>query len=168
MASGDRSSYNYLALAAVAAQPPLAHPKSHGREGGIIELQGFQQRISKAERISVVDGGAVVRKAYDGVRGKVHRQEVHSFAFKNIEVLLKERPALPSQAGQAGQAGQPVQETQVAPSHGQKRISDLVISCTNLCPRSDLLAPFSSKSIALTGEIPAKPALQADSIVRAS
>ncbi|RSL82930.1 hypothetical protein CEP52_016845 [Fusarium oligoseptatum] len=60
MANGGRSSYNYLAIIAVAAQLPPAHLKPHGREGGVTELQGFQQRISKAERRAVIGGIAVV------------------------------------------------------------------------------------------------------------
>jgi NADH dehydrogenase FAD-containing subunit len=58
MASGNRLSYDYLVIATGAAQSPPARLKSRDREGGITELQGFQQRISKAERIAVVGGGA--------------------------------------------------------------------------------------------------------------
>jgi NADH dehydrogenase FAD-containing subunit len=143
MASGNRLSYDYLVIATGAAQPPPARLKSHDREGCITELQGFQQRISKAERIAVVGGGAVgveliteIREKYPDKKltlihsrdqllprfgAKLHEFVISALRAKNIEVLLKERPALPPQSGQA------VGETQIALSNGEKRIWDLIV-----------------------------------------
>ncbi|KAI8686661.1 hypothetical protein LRP88_13090 [Fusarium phalaenopsidis] len=178
MAGGNRLSYDYLVIATGAAQPPPARLKSRDREGCITELQGFQQRISKADRIAVVGGGAVgveliteIREKYPDKKltlihsrdqllprfgAKLHEFVLSALRAKNIEVLLKERPALPAQSGQA------VGETQIALSTGEKRIWDLIIPCTGLRPRSDLLATYSPKSIASTGEILVKPTLQVD------
>ncbi|RMJ16281.1 hypothetical protein CDV36_004036 [Fusarium kuroshium] len=178
MASGNRLRYDYLVIATGAAQPPPARLNSRDREGCITELQGFQQRISKAERIAVVGGGAVgveliteIREKYPDKQltlihsrdqllprfgAKLHELVLSTLRAKNIEVLLKERPVLPAQSGQA------VKETQISLSNGEKRIWDLIIPCTGLRPRSDLLATYSLKSIASTGEILVKPTLQVD------
>jgi NADH dehydrogenase FAD-containing subunit len=52
---------------------------------------------------------------------KLHEFVISALRAKNIEVLLKERPALPPQSGQA------VGETQIALSNGEKRIWDLIV-----------------------------------------
>ncbi|KAM0426411.1 hypothetical protein ACHAPT_008458 [Fusarium lateritium] len=178
MASGNRLSYDYLVIATGAAQPPPARLNSRDREGGITELQGFQQRISKAERIAVIGGGAVgveliteIREKYPDKKltllhsrdqllprfgAKLHELVLSTLRAKDIEVLLRERPALPEQAGQT------VKETQMTLSSGETRTWDMVIPCTGLRPRSDLLAAYSPKSIASTGEIAVKPTLQVD------
>ncbi|KAF5012631.1 hypothetical protein FDECE_1323 [Fusarium decemcellulare] len=178
LGSGHDLSYDYLVLATGAAQPPPARLLSQDRTDAISELQGFQQRISGAERIAVVGGGAVgvelvseIRDKYPNKKlsllhsrdqllprfgSKLHEWVMPALEEKKIEVLMGERPSLPPRAGEA------VRETSLTLASGETRTWDLVIPCTGLRPRSGILAEYSPKSIAQNGEIIVKPTLQID------
>ncbi|KAM0548743.1 hypothetical protein ACHAPJ_009739 [Fusarium lateritium] len=176
--SGASVPYEYLVIATGAAQPPPARLFARTKLDGIEELQGFQQRIEKADEIAVVGGGAVgvelateIKEKYPEKKislihsrnqllprfgAKLHEYVLSALQNQDIEVLLGEKPAYPSDAGQA------VRETPLSLANGEERSWDLVIPCTGLRPRSDLLAAHSPKSIASSGEITVKPTLQVD------
>ncbi|KAL4728108.1 hypothetical protein ACLX1H_004842 [Fusarium chlamydosporum] len=159
-----------------AAQPPPARLLAKDRPDAIEELRGFQQRISKADRVAVIGGGAVgvelvteIRAKYPDKRitlihsrhhllprfgVKLHEHVLETLRKQGIEVLLCEKPAYPSDAGQR------VQETSLTFADGETRTWDLVIPCTGLRPRSELLSVHSPKSIAPNGEVIVGPTLQ--------
>ncbi|KAH7183587.1 uncharacterized protein B0J16DRAFT_290217 [Fusarium flagelliforme] len=175
-AGGASLPYDYLIIATGAAQPPPGRLFARTKEDGIEELKGFQQRIGKADRVAVIGGGAVGVELVTEIREKYPEKKVtlihsrqhllprfgprlHDHVLKtlekhDIEVLLGERPAYPSDAGQH------VQETNLPLASGEIRTWDLVIPCTGLRPRSELLAEYSPKSIATNGEILVGPTLQ--------
>ncbi|KAF4964254.1 hypothetical protein FSARC_7808 [Fusarium sarcochroum] len=174
--SGASLAYDYLIIATGAAQPPPARLFARTKIDGIEELQGFQQRIVKADQIAVIGGGAVgvelateIKEKYPDKKvtlihsrdqllprfgAKLHEYVLTVLQNQDIEVLLGEKPDFPSDAGQA------VRETTLTLANGEERTWDLVIPCTGLRPRSDLLATHSPKSIASSGEITVKPTLQ--------
>lgn len=154
LAGGSQLKYEYLILATGAAQPPPTRLQASTRREAIAELQGFQHRISKAERVAVVGGGAAGIELVTEIRAMhpdkklslVHSRvqllprfgpKLHSFVTNalrgmDIDVILAERPVLPDQAGKV------VEETRVTLSTGETRIWDLVVcisACVpNLCP----------------------------------
>ncbi|KAJ4138745.1 hypothetical protein NW768_002617 [Fusarium equiseti] len=172
--------YEYLVIATGAAQPPPGRLFANTKEDAIEELKGFQQRISKADRVAVIGGGAVGVELVTEMREKYPKKKVtlihsrqhllprfgprlHDLVLKtlqkqDIEVLLGERPVYPSDAGQY------VKETSLTLANGETRTWDLVIPCTGLRPRSELLAEYSPKSIASSGEILVGPTLQVEQL----
>lgn len=141
--SGMSLAYEYLILATGAAQPPPARLLAKDRPDAIEELRGFQQRISKADRVAVIGGGAVgvelvteIRAKYPDKRitlihsrhhllprfgVKLHEHVLETLRKQGIEVLLCEKPAYPSDAGQR------VQETSLTFADGETRTWDLVV-----------------------------------------
>ncbi|KAL6915109.1 hypothetical protein ACHAPO_010290 [Fusarium lateritium] len=179
-AGGTSLPYEYLIVATGAAQPPPARLVARNKQGGIEEFRGYQQRIAKADRIAVIGGGAVgielvteIREKYPGKEvtlihsrqqllprfgPKLHERVMETLKKQNIEVLLGERPSYPNNAGQS------VQETSLTLADGKERTWDLVIPCTGLRPRSELLSQYSPKSIASNGEILVGPTLQVENV----
>ncbi|KAK6703591.1 hypothetical protein SNK04_013519 [Fusarium graminearum] len=179
-ASGNSLPYEYLIVATGAAQPPPARLVAKNKSDGIEELKGFQQRIGKADRVAVIGGGAVgielvteIRERYPDKEvtlihsrqqllprfgPKLHDHVMTTLKKQNIEVLLGERPPYPDDAGQS------VQETSLTLADGKERTWDLVIPCTGLRPRSELLAGYSPESIAPNGEILVGPTLQVENL----
>ncbi|RBR15622.1 uncharacterized protein FIESC28_07263 [Fusarium coffeatum] len=175
-AGGVSLPYEYLIIATGAAQPPPGRLIADTKEDGIKELKGYQQRIEKADRVAVIGGGAVgvelvteIKERYPDKQvtlihsrehllprfgPKLHERVLETLQKQEIEVLLGERPAYPSDAGQL------VQETSLKVATGETRTWDLVIPCTGLRPRSELLSEYSPKSIAPNGEILVGPTLQ--------
>lgn len=158
LAGGSQLKYDYLVLATGAAQPPPTRLQSTSRDKAIAELQGFQQRISQAERVAVVGGGAAGIELVTEIRARypdkkislVHSRhqllprfgpKLHSFVVDvlrgmDIDVILGERPVLPAQAGTV------IEETQVTLSTGETKVWDLVVRLTAYmarCIRSLLL-----------------------------
>ncbi|KAL6410992.1 hypothetical protein AUP68_07425 [Ilyonectria robusta] len=143
LAGGSQLKYDYLVLATGAAQPPPTRLQSTSRDKAIAELQGFQQRISQAERVAVVGGGAAGIELVTEIRARypdkkislVHSRhqllprfgpKLHSFVVDvlrgmDIDVILGERPVLPAQAGTV------IEETQVTLSTGETKVWDLVV-----------------------------------------
>ncbi|RGP63902.1 hypothetical protein FSPOR_8229 [Fusarium sporotrichioides] len=179
-ASGSSLPFEYLIIATGAAQPPPARLLAKNKNDGIEEFRGFQQRISKAGKVAVVGGGAVgielvteIREKYPDKQvtlihsreqllprfgPKLHAHVMATLKKQNIEVLLGERPSYPSDAGKR------VQETNLTLANGKERTWDLVIPCTGLRPRSELLTEYSPKSIASSGEIMVGPTLQVENL----
>ncbi|KAF9773107.1 hypothetical protein IL306_009150 [Fusarium sp. DS 682] len=163
-AGGISLPYDYVVIATGAAQPPPARLNARVKDDAIEELHGFQQRIAKADRIAVIGAGAVgielsteIKEKYPTKSvtlvhsrqqllprfgHKLHEHVLPALQNKGIEVRLGERPDFPKDAGQS------VQETNLTFSNGETKTFDLVIPCTGLRPRSDLLATYSPKSIA--------------------
>ncbi|KAI7767482.1 hypothetical protein LZL87_010810 [Fusarium oxysporum] len=172
--------YDYLVIATGAAQPPPARLNARIKEDAIEELRGFQQRVAKADKIAVIGAGAVgvelsteIKEEYPNKKvtlihsrqqllprfgQKLHDHVISALKSQDIEVRLGERPVFPSDAGQSGQ------ETSLTFSNGENKTFDLVIPCTGLRPRSDILATYSPKSIASNGEILVKPTLQVQNL----
>ncbi|KAF4442953.1 hypothetical protein F53441_11597 [Fusarium austroafricanum] len=173
---GVSVAYDYLVIATGAAQPAPARLLARSKDDGIEELRGFQQRIEKAKSVAVIGGGAVgvelvteIKEKYPDRQvtlihsrdqllprfgPKLHEHVVSVLRSQDIEVILGERPAFENDAGQS------VRETNLMFATGETKSFDLVIPCTGLRPRSELLAPYSPKSIASSGEILVGPTLQ--------
>ncbi|WZH46776.1 Apoptosis-inducing factor [Fusarium acuminatum] len=172
--------YDYLVVATGASQPPPARLRACEKDDSIVELQELQQRIEKASRIAVVGGGAVGVELATDMKDrypdkhvtlihsrkqllprfgpKLHEHVSAKLAEQGIEVLLGEKPTLPDDAGQI------VRETNLKFTNGETKTFDLVIPCTGFRPHSNLLATYSPKSIASSGEIKVKQTLQVDSL----
>jgi NADH dehydrogenase FAD-containing subunit len=142
-ASGTSLPYDYLIVATGAAQPPPARLAAKNKRDGIQELRGFQSRISMADRVAVIGAGAVgvelvteIREKYPDKKvtlihsrqqllprfgPKLHEHVLATLQKQNIEVLLGEKPAYPSDAGQS------VQETTLVLANGATRTWDLVV-----------------------------------------
>ncbi|KAF5667181.1 apoptosis-inducing factor [Fusarium heterosporum] len=172
--------YEYLVISTGADQPTPARLHARSKDDAIEELRGFQDRITNADRIAVIGGGAVGIELATEAKArhpektitlihsrqqllprfgpKLHGHVLAELQSQGIEVLLGERPAYPSDAGQA------VQETVLTFANGETKTFDLVIPCIGQRPRSDLLKSYSPKSIADSGEIRVKPTLQVDNL----
>ncbi|KAF7556955.1 hypothetical protein G7Z17_g1010 [Cylindrodendrum hubeiense] len=173
---GTKLDYDYLAIATGAAQPPPARIDAPGREEGIATLTGYQQRIQRADRIAVVGGGAVgvelaseIKEQYPEKKvtlihsrdrllprfdAKVHDYVAKALVQMEIEVIFNERPTVPADAGMT------TKKTSMKFSNGPERVFDLVIPCTGLRPRSEMLLHHAPQSIASNGEILVNPTLQ--------
>ncbi|KAM0354869.1 hypothetical protein ACHAPU_000705 [Fusarium lateritium] len=172
--------YDYLVISTGAEQPAPARLHATSKDNAIGELRGFQQRITNADRIAVIGGGAVGIELATEIKArhpdkdvtlihsgqqllprfgpKLHDHVLAALQSQGIEVLLGERPTFSSNAGQI------VEETILAFANGETRKFDLVIPCIGQRPRSDLLKSYSPKSIAHNGEIKVKPTLQVDNL----
>ena len=142
-AGGLSLPYEYLIIATGAAQPPPGRLVANTKEDGIEELRGFQQRINDAGRVAIIGGGAVgvelvteIKERYPDKQvtliqsrqhllprfgPKLHGRVLETLQKQDIEVLLGERPAYPSDAGQN------VQKTSLKLASSETRTWDLVV-----------------------------------------
>jgi pyruvate/2-oxoglutarate dehydrogenase complex dihydrolipoamide dehydrogenase (E3) component len=116
--SGDRITFEYLAIATGTTQNPPAQVRSTEKEDGCRELEEIQAKIKAAKNIAIVGGGPVgvqlaadIQTFYEDKRvvllhsrsqllpsfGKrLHEYVVGKLTELGVKVILEERPQLPS------------------------------------------------------------------------
>ncbi|RDL38720.1 FAD protein [Venustampulla echinocandica] len=161
LASGKRIPFAYLAVATGALQPPPARLLSSEKNEACAELKALQDRIIGGKKIGIIGGGAVgVQLAGDiksfypdkhvvlihsrdqllpsfGVR--LHKYVVDKLQDLGVELMLGERPAIPSTGDGTG--------TDLVFPDGRKETFDVIVPCIGQIPNSSILDGFSPSSI---------------------
>lgn len=144
LADGTKVEYDCLVIATGSAQPAPTRLIADNMADGIRELKGYQQRIEQAQKVAIVGGGAAGVELATDVRHKypqkqvtlihsrqqllprfgwkLHRHVAEALERMNIQVILGERPVLPTHAGLE------VKQSTLKFSSGEERSFDLVVS----------------------------------------
>ncbi|KAG8160974.1 hypothetical protein KVR01_009238 [Diaporthe batatas] len=178
LASGEVINFEFLAIATGTSSPQPSKLLSNDKHGACEELRRLQERISSAENIAVVGGGAVgVELATDikgwypekdvtlvhsrnrllhGYGSRLHDRVMAEMEKLGIAVMLGQRPQVQLQDNE--KTG--VNAILVFPD-GRVDRYELVISCTGQTPNTQFLTQELSKCVSdETGRILVAPSLQ--------
>ncbi|KAF4955423.1 hypothetical protein FSARC_11855 [Fusarium sarcochroum] len=183
--SGKTIPYTYVVIATGATQRPPARVIASDKTEAQAELRSTQGAIKAASKVAVIGAGAVGVELAADIKGYypdklvtlihsrgtllprfpgVHRHVLAALQALGVDVLLGERPQLPSTKDNFEDELEQDKRQTISFSDGRSIDYDLIIPCTGQSPNSGLLQDIEPDAISnSTGRILTQPTLQVSS-----
>ncbi|WYZ42177.1 hypothetical protein EsH8_V_001072 [Colletotrichum jinshuiense] len=185
--SGQKLSFDYLAIATGFQQPLPARMISSNRDDACTDLRSLRSKIKQAKRIAIVGGGPVGIQLSTDIKSAfpdkdilmVHSRErlVNRFGERlseyveskleimGIQVVLNERPDVLQQKAEGTEVDFRITQGcgTLRFQNGKEEEFDLIIPCTGATPNTGFLSTFIPSLLSgTTGRIKVRPTLQLD------